>query len=230
MDQIRVRDCATVLQMLANARDQYRHGAELDLPSVSVHIRSGKEFSGYVLNLGSSGQSQILLLEISEEGVRYPQPKVAYIAVNDIDAVEVADAAKFAQLLSFGEANLVPQTPPPTRLDIKRKLTRASALVGDLVKAPVAFDVDWESIPQNNEYLRQLANSISDVTCTLGYLADDLFNRAEIAKKVRTVRLRSGSELAVSAKNGLLLVSVKFDSKRDPQALQQLREAVKKAL
>lgn len=231
MQMLPVKDCQAVLLALANLRYRYKHGADVVIPQVVVHLHSGKDFMGFVLDAVRSDQGKMLLLQVVEEGDRFPMPKAAYINMNDVDAVTIQSASDAFDVLSFGETTIPPVTAPPTRLDIKRQQARLSAILTDVLGTPVNFEVDWAEIAETGEPLRQLNYVMNDTIVALTSLADDQFTRKEFAKKLRTVKFVKAPQAAIQFHAGTLVVSSSLNSRaRQEINASPLKAAIQKVM
>lgn len=143
---------------------------------VTLRIAFGHTVDGRVLAVGDARRRGGALVA-GRDG------EVTYVDVASIVAITVHDAARHAAALSDGKltpplATPAGAGPPPTRLELKRKVASPEV-------AAVNLDVTWASMPEAGEELRVLASVIDEVTSALaGIRGDELGQQALAGLKV----------------------------------------------
>lgn len=232
LDKIPLRDCKTVLTELANLRLRYCRGEDVKFPRVVLHLRSGKDLYGFVVKLGVFDQSTMVELALLEAGERFNEPSMAFVNVANVDAVSILQVGQLRHYLSFGETPQPDVAAAPTKLDIKRKAVRFSAILTELIGAPITVEVDWAGITETDQCLRNLAGLMSDADGELAGLCDVAFNRAEMSRKVHTITFAAGDRLTAHLDKGGNLSIAGPVAIKNTFAVDrvQLKETIQKAL
>lgn len=162
-----------VLRDLVAIRRRWREGEKVTVPMATFHLRSGRDLTGRVVDLVHEGAGPALLIHTEGHDCRW---NATYLDPHAVEAVTVRDAIESAAYLSEGKVagELSPPpdgTPPPTRLEIKRKLADQQSLLSETAGHEVVLDVSWEGVPEQGEPLRILAATIADTVDALREIA-----------------------------------------------------------
>lgn len=208
-----------MLEELADLGRRWREGENLRLPRVTLHLASGRELSGIVLDMGSDPMTDpSVLLHTPGPNPGQPDWDVAHVTFPAIQAVTVHDVPSQGRPPEGAP-------PPPSRLEVKRHVAALeSALAAQL--EGVRVTVAWEEDP---EALRGLDDLVAALNAVLGDLLRDPDGVSALRAKVKQLQLGVAAEPKVSLSEGVLLV---FTAQAHPRRMtrDQLREEIEAVL
>jgi hypothetical protein len=180
-----------------------RHkGEPVRLPKVTLHLRSGRELHGFLLELREDprGGKALVLHPLSMDG-RRPEPDATFVRPEVIEALTVHDLPSLAQPPRS-------TTPPPTKLELRRKLAEHQAALAATLGTPLELEVDWERLPAEPEALVALQELGARAFGVLEEIAREMMGLEALRTHVRKVRLAVGSTAQVlREQQSLLLVT-----------------------
>jgi hypothetical protein len=191
-----------LLTRLAQVQVLKAKGEPVRLPHVTLHLSSGRELHGTILEqrAGHRGGNLVVLHALSVDS-RRPEPDAIFVRPEVIEAITVHDLPSLTQLPQGGP-------PAPTRLELKRKLAERQASLASALGTPLELEVDWDRIPQEPEALVALDTMSTRAFGVLENLTRELMGLEALRANVRKLRLEVGSPSQVRrAEQVLVLVT-----------------------
>lgn len=188
-----------LLSRLAEFDTLREKGESVRLPTVTLHLRSGREVQGVLLELRSEhrGSKTVVLQALS--GDRRSAPDATFVRLESVDAITVHE---FPAL--FKPPPDAP--PPPTKLELKRKLAERQAALAATLGTPLELEVVWDSLPPEPEALSALNTLGTRAFGVLEELARELLGLEALRNQVRKVRLFVGASSQVSREGQTLVL------------------------
>jgi hypothetical protein len=222
LEELKARTIEELLALLAELQLLRAKGEPVRLPKVTLHLRSGRELQGFLLEERADhrGGKSVVLHAFSQDG-RRPEPDALFVRSEVIEAVTVHDLPSLAQ----PPKNL---PPPPTRLELKRKLAERQAAVAAALGTPLELEVDWEQV-QTPEALSAIDTLGTRSFAVLEELTRELLGLETLRTKVRKVRLATGPTAQVRLEQQALQLTTTL-SVMGWQSKEDLRTAIEKVL
>jgi antitoxin component of MazEF toxin-antitoxin module len=165
------------------------------LPRVTLHLASGRQVSGWLLD-AQGGQ---LLLHAAGEDPRQAGDDALYLPRAALEAITVHDAGALALQLDA-------ERPPPSRLDLKRRAAELSAQVSQVVGEPVTFEIAWDAVMESGPPLRALEDLMLECADSLTAIGGDPLGRGALRERLRKVCFVEGPRAAAAMEGGTLIV------------------------
>ncbi len=205
-----------LLEELAGLSERVAGGETLRRPTVTLHLRSGRDVSGVVLKVRHQGHAAVAALHLPGGG-RTPEYDVAHVPVDSVEAVTVHDVPSLDRPPDSA-------APPPGNLELRRRVaaweTSLHTQLGALISLdlPELHDADVEPL----DALLKLAGAVLET------LAKESLGREALRSKVERVRMAVGSLPAVTLNQRTLLVTTvhAYPRRMTAAALQAAIEAV----
>ncbi len=218
------RSAEAVLEELADLHARRAAGEALRVPRVTVHLRTGRDFTGSVLKVGEDrpGRGRHALLHLPGPDPRSVELDALHLPLDAVLAVTVHDAPSLAE----SPAEL---PPPPTRFALKQRIADLSAWLGDRIGGIVACEISWDAVPESGEPLRALGDLIDHLRAIVDGIAGEPIGREALRSKLRKIWLGVGSHPSVALTDGTLLVTTtSAPAKR--MGRDAIRDVLEKAL
>lgn len=205
------------------------------VPLITLHLRSGKEFSGWLLSLGSAedakAKNSVLLHRHDLNTRTLNDSDVLYLDLDQIEAVTVHKAHRAAVRLADEWKGAPPaDVPTPSRVDAKRKAEELAAFVSKIGGFPITYEVNWDELPKTDGATFWLVEALVETTGVLSTMLNLPELKTEFSKNLKTVRFVNAPQPAVSRDEATLVISVALNAGRDgltPQS--RLRSAIDEA-
>lgn len=222
LEELKARTIEELLSRLAELQPMRAKGEPVRLPKVTLHLRSGRELQGFLLEERSDhrGGKTVVLHAFSSDG-RRTEPDAIFVRPEVIEAVTVHDLPSLAQ----PPKNL---PPPPTRLELKRKLAERQAAVAAALGTPLELEVDWEQV-QTPEALSAIDALGTRAFAVLEELTRELLGLEALRTKVRKLRLATGTTAQVRLEQQTLQLTTTL-SVMGWQSKEDLQTAIEKVL
>jgi hypothetical protein len=217
---LEARTLEELLTRLAELQTLRAKGEPVRLPRVTLHLRSGREVQGFVLEQREDVRSgKAVVLQALSADARRPEPDALFVRPEAIEAITVHDLPSLQQPQRGGP-------PPPTKLELRRKLSERQAALAAALGTPLEVQVDWDRLPPEPEAaLGALDTLATRAFGILEELSREVLALESLRANVRQVHLAVGSASQVLREGQrLLLVTSLF-----PTAWMS-REALKDAL
>jgi len=229
LSKLPVKRIQTILEVLMDLRRRFNNGEDVPTPLTTIYLKSGRSFSGWLLDMAKDRKEQCLLFQIYYENRMAIDYDVVYFHPHSIDTIVIHNIPKMAHLFSFGKI-AAPQKPAPSKLELRRKSKEYARTVSGAIGVKIGYDADWKAMPRGEEVMRSLADLLSDVTGALVEIAKDKFSKEEIAKVLKKVFFGAAEEAEVSLEGDTLKIASILPSPPDKKlSRKDLREAIEKA-
>lgn len=189
---LEARNLEDLLSRLAEFDKLREKGESVRQPTVTLHLRSGREVQGVLLELRSEhrGSTTVVLQTLSGD-TRRSTLDATFVRLESVDAITVHE---FPAL--FKPPPGAP--PPPTKLELKRKLAERQAALAAILGTPLELEVIWDSLPPEPEALSALHTLGTRAFGVLEEVARELLGLEALRNQVRKVRLSVGVSSQVS--------------------------------
>jgi hypothetical protein len=219
---VQVKSIPEILANLIELKRRFINGEEVDLPMVTVTTES-KSFIGRVLALQpSAGKDPVLLMETREMEAnnRFGGSLIAFIKMDDIEAVEIREAWSNGVQAAMGYGSFETMT-TPTKLDLKRKMANFSTWVGEKSGHPVVYNLDLATVPAEGHQLRLVSAAMNEVTGELTELLQTGGAQGKkIRKELKSVTFVIGKDSEIVFKEGALTASIDLSLPENTQRRQ----------
>jgi hypothetical protein len=208
-----------LLESLARLRERRDAGEKIRVPHVTLHLRSGRDVSGFVLKLGTSpGPDVNVLMHAPGSDPRSPDYDAVYVPAASIEAVTVHNAPR--QATSPADAG-----PAPSRLQVKRKVQELADGLSKALGSPVTCTLSDDV--SEGEPLRGVEEMLADLSDVLYTLAAEELGARALRERLRAVLLTSSAHPAVDASAQLLTVTAAA-SPVQRMSKEQLKAAIER--
>jgi hypothetical protein len=217
------RTLEELLARLAELQSLRAKGEPVRLPRVTLHLRSGRELQGFLLEQRDDHRGgKSLVLHALSADARRPEPDAIFVRPDVIEAITVHDLPSLEQ---------PPRTspPPPTKLELRRRLAERQVSLAATLGTPLELEVDWESLPPEPEALAALDALGTRAFSVLDELTRDLMGLEALRTRVRKLRLAVGSAPQVLREQQALLL-VTTAPAAGWLSKDELRRAIEKVL
>jgi hypothetical protein len=212
-----------LLTRLAEIQALRAKGEPVRLPQVTLHLRSGRELQGFLLEQREEGRSgKTVVLHALSSDARRPEPDAIFVRAEVIEAITVHDLPSLAHPSRGGP-------PPPTRLELKRKLAERQASLASALGTPLELEVDWDRISQDPEGLVALDTLSTRAFGELEALTRDVMGLEALRTNVRKLRLEVGSPAQVRREEQTLVLATTV-SVMGWMSKEDLHSAIEKVL
>jgi hypothetical protein len=219
---LEARTLEELLTRLAELQPLRAKGEPVRLPRVTLHLRSGRELQGYLLEQREDSRGgKALVLHALSADARRAETDAIFVRPEAFEAVTVHDLPSLHQPARGGP-------PPPTKLELRRKLAERQATLAAALGTPLEVQVDWDRLPAEPEALAALDTLGSRAFGILEELTRELMALESLRANVRQIHLSVGSASQVLREGQrLLLVTSLFPTGwLSREALQQALEKV----
>jgi len=176
---------------------RWREGEDVRVPRVTVLLRSGRELTGFVLDVyGDRNGGRTVLLR-SPAAAQPAGVDVTHVPWATVDAVTVHDVASW-------DKPPADAPPPPTREELVSRAAAASEALAEKVGTPIAFELelgDDDVALEPLDWLLRLARTTLLEVAARPAAADALRGR------VKQVRLALGIQPLTAFVDGALVIT-----------------------
>jgi hypothetical protein len=166
-------------------------GVPVRQPTVTLHLRNGQEIQGIFLEQREDPRSgKTVVLQALLGPHLSPSTHAHFVRLEAIDAITVNELPSLFQPPSGGP-------PPPTKLELKRKLAERQATLAATLGTPLELEVSWDLLPQGPEALGALDTLGTRAFGVLEELTRELLGLEALRNQVRKVRLAVGATAQV---------------------------------
>jgi hypothetical protein len=212
-----------LLTRLAELQTLKAKGEPMRLPRVTLHLRSGRELQGFVLEQRDDGRgNKAVVLHSTSVDAHRPEPDALFVRPEAIEALTVHDLPSLYQPPRGGP-------PPPTKLELRRKLSERQATLASALGTPLEVQVDWDRLPPEPEALGALDTLATRAFGVLEELCRELMALESLRTNVSQVHLAVGSASQV-LREGQRLLLVTTVSPAGWLSREALQQAVEKVL
>jgi hypothetical protein len=209
--QLPAKPVSVILEELHAIRQRAAAGEDVIVPLVTLHLHGGRDLPGWIIDLAEDRRGKAVLFHSPGPDIRRPDPDALYLDPGHIQAITVHNAGQVAHLLSFGKIKAPPGVPPPTKLELRRKLEALGTAVAEATGAALAFEASLEGVA-DGEPMRALLGLAVDASEALKEVARDDLGREGLAK-LKRVLVSAAAEPSVTQSGGVLAVRGPVDGK-----------------
>lgn len=209
--QLPAKPVSVILEELHAIRQRAASGEDVTVPLVTLHLHGGRDLLGWIVDLAEDRRGKAILFHSPGPDIRRPDADALYLDPAHIQAITVHNAGQVAHLLSFGRIKAPPGVPPPTKLELRRKLEALGTAVAEASGATLAFEAVLEGVG-DGEPMRELLALAVDAAEALKEVARDDVGREGLAKLER-VRVSAAAEPSVTVEGRILAVRGPVDGK-----------------
>lgn len=212
------RSLEQLLEELADLARRASSGEPVRRPYVTAHLRSGRAIEGVVLALHSDRMGRRTLVLHVPGPERFAALDVSHLPVEALEALTVHAVDQL-------EAAPPGSPPPPTRLELRRRVAATEKALQAKLGLPLALTVDPGEDPKELAALAHLEALLPEVLSAIA--STDLGKQALVG--VKSVKLATDEAMGVMLAEGVLTVTAALSPARraSPHALT---EAIEKAL
>ncbi|MFL5344455.1 MAG: hypothetical protein ACJ8AT_06665 [Hyalangium sp.] len=223
LKSLEARTLEELLTRLAEIQALRAKGEPVRLPQVTLHMRSGRELQGFLLEQRDDHRSgKLVVLHALSTDARRTEPDAIFVRSESIESLTVHDLPSLANPSRGGP-------PAPTRLELKRKLAERQASLASTLGTPLELEVDWERISQEPEGLAALETLSTRAFSVLEALARDVMGLEALRTNVRKLRLEVGSSAQVRREEQTLVLATTV-SVMGWMSKEDLQTAIEKVL
>ena len=206
--KLKPKSPSKILEKLSKSRRNSPEGGTGGAPLTTIHLRSGRDISGWVLKLEEElGHAGATLLFQALGQSQNTSDDIVYLDVANIEAVTIHRTTDFLHVISPGKFDPPTSGSEPTRLGLKREVPKITKSFTDAVGGGVQVEVDWDSVPQEDEAVNSLNNLIHESIGAITETLPDDFSKGEFTKKVRSVKFQNGLEPVVTLTGDVLVIT-----------------------
>jgi hypothetical protein len=176
-----------------------RARGEAALPRVTLHLTSGRDLAGWVLDVQSSPAGSALLVHRPGDDPRRPSDDALYLARAAVEAITVHEAGALA-------LSIHSERTPPSRLELKRRAAELSAQVSQTVGEPVTFEISWDAVMESGPPLRSLEDLMIECAEALRGISADPLGRGALRERLRKVCFIEGPRAAAAMERDTLIL------------------------
>lgn len=223
--QLSAKSVASVLQDLVDLRRRARKGEKVTVPLVTLHLKSGRDLTGWIVDAGEdSRHGENLVFHIPGRDFRNPDDDACYLPPATIEAITVHGAGGHALALEQGR-------PAPSQIELNRRAEEMGRLVSTACGTDVHFAVDWDATPDHGEPLKAMEDIMRMVAGVLTDICAEPLGRQAVLSKVRAVRLGQGPTARVALDGETLAIVVPVGTTGEGRlSALDLRRAVESVL
>lgn len=222
LKSLEARTLEELLTRLTELQALRAKGEPVRLPRVTLHLRSGRELQGFLVEQREEGRSgKTVVLHALSSDARRAEPDAIFIRNEVIEAITVHDLPSLAQPPRGGP-------PPPTRLELKRKLAERQSSLASALGTPLELEVDWERINEP-ETLAALDTLSTRAFGVLEALTRDVMGLEALRTNVRKLRLEVGASAQVRREEQTLVLATTV-SVMSWMSKEDLQSAIEKVI
>lgn len=219
LEGLRARGLDEVLDELHGLKQRQREGLPVRIPTVTLHLRTGRDVVGHVLDVGDGPRGRMVLLHVPGPELRNPQMDAMSLAAASIEAITVHDVER------QGTPAETPPAPAPSALQLRRRLAELQRTLGERLGRELHVELSGEPDMDGLRALSALADRLGEV---LQKLARDAMGQEVLREQVRRVVLAVSEGPSASLHEGVLTLTTGKAPARWPTAaeLEKNLEAV----
>ena len=193
-------------------------------PLVTLHLASGRDLTGWVLDLQSGPSGPALLVHRRGDDPRFAGDDALYLPRAAIEAVTVHEAGALA-------LSIEAERSPPSRLELKRRAAELSAHVSQAVGEPVVFEIAWDAVMESGPPLRSLEDLMVECAAALVAIGGDPLGKGAIRERLRTVCFVEAPTAGAAMEKETLIVCAPLAAGADGRlSSDALRSAIEASL
>lgn len=210
---------SALLRQLVSLRRRASSGEDVKVPQVTLHLRSGRDVQGKVLDQAAADRGGGVLVQVGVE----PRDAV-YLDPHGVEAITVHEANALEALLAPP-----PSPPTPSRAVLTQRAEELGNSLSMVLGHAVEVEIAWDQVP-DGEPMRALAAVMEETANAIREIARDDMGRQSLVG-VRTLRFNAGRRPSVKLEAGALVSTAALD--RGPERTltsTELRIAIESVL
>jgi hypothetical protein len=202
LEALKARGLEEVLDELHALKQRQRSGLPVRIPAVTLHLRSGRDVYGHVLEVAEDRRAgRVVLLHAPGPELRNPQTDAMYLAAASIEALTVHDVELQDRPVA---APGMPAPAAPTSLQLKRRFAELARTLGEPYGGEVPVELSGTPDAEGLSALSALADRLVEV---MRKLAADELGREAVREKVRRIALAVSDGTSASLMGGTLTIT-----------------------
>ncbi|HEX4622083.1 MAG TPA: hypothetical protein VH208_11000 [Myxococcaceae bacterium] len=199
LTELPAQSVGRLLESLVRLRERRDAGEKIRVPYVTLHLRSGRDVSGFVLKLGTSpGPDVNVLLHAPGNDGRAPDYDALYAPVSAIEAITVHDVPR----LSTASADA---GPAPSRLEVRGRIKELSDALSTALGTTIACALG-DDVPEG-EPMRAVNDTAIDASELLRGLAGEEAGLQALKDRLQSIQFSSSAQPTVELAAGRLTVT-----------------------
>jgi hypothetical protein len=188
-----------LLESLVRLRERRDAGEKIRVPYVTLHLRSGRDVSGFVLKLGTSpGPDVNVLMHAPGNDGRAPDYDAVYAPVSAVEAVTVHDVPRLAT--APADAG-----PAPSRLEVRRRIKELEAALSAALGTQIPCTLG-DDVPEG-EPMRGVSDTLVEAGEVLRALAGEEMGAKALKERLQSIQFSSSAQPTVELAAGRLTVT-----------------------
>jgi hypothetical protein len=206
------RNVKALVDELALLSVRSSQGEKIELPLITLHLKSGRDFAGWLLARGGEKREELgaVLLRLFQPGTSPAVPDLLYVDLTNIEAVTVQNPISKLPRLSEKWIEPPPNFKPVSRHAIKQDLNTLAQSIEQKFGMYLILEVSWETMPDTAEARFWLQEAVYEVGTTLSAIMADELARQSIVPVLQIVKFRSGEPPSLQLQEKTLLVTIDF--------------------
>lgn len=197
----RAMTISEVLKRLEEIRRRFNSGEDIAIPKITLDYEGGS-VSGWIIGLDEPGET--VVMQAYDSNTRFASPQLCFIKRDEINAIKVFNADSDEVMSALYEEWQSRRTPPPTRLEIKRRMANFSTFLFEKTGTKAEYETAFDSLPESDQALCTLASLMNVVTSTLVDLSSQ---NAETSGRIKKVIFAHGGQPRVTLSSGALSIT-----------------------
>jgi hypothetical protein len=185
----RARPLPELLREWAEWAERRRSGEPIPLPTVTLHMRSGRDLCGIVMDLADKFADKHVVLGLKGLSSPAPPAEFSYVPVSGIEAIT---------LHGFGAGE--PVETVPGLLSFRRSIGEWQEALKKEFGTPILVAGEWK--PEDLGALEALRQNLSDLA--ISWVAEPA--RTAVVDRIRQIELTVGAKAEVSLNAGRLRI------------------------
>lgn len=218
LSKLPARTVRALLQEMAELRQQLGLDGLDKLPLITLHLKSGKEFSGWLLVFGGDEQAKdVIMLHRHDLNTRaLNDSDVLYLSAEQVEAITVHKAHRAAVRLAEEWKGPPPaDVPTPSYEDSKRKAAELAQFVSKIGGFEISYEVDWEALPKMQGASFWLVEAMVEATGVLGTVLNNAPLKEKLAANLKTLKFIPNQQPSVQRDGSTLTLGVALSQGRD---------------
>lgn len=206
------RNLEQLFDDLSQLARRWKDGEDVRVPKVTVLLRSGREVSGFVLDVHGDRSGGRTVLLRSQAAAHPSGGDVTHVPWAVVDAVTVHDVGTW-------DKPPADAPPPPTRDELHSRAEAAAEALAEKVGTPIAFEL---ALGDDDAHLEPLDWLLRLARATLLDVAKDLSKADALRGRVKRVRLAVGIQPLTAFADGALVITtpLAWNKRATPEALR----------
>lgn len=236
--QFKAASVVSLLQQLTDIQKRREQGEELTVPSVTLHLTSGRELIGYVLDLvtSESGGSVVLQTQIEQA-----KPRVVYTELSKIEAVGFFQKPPKPMVKSRNSNPFIERKPAvsaapakndrterpkvvavaASELDVQKNIFALQSVFSCLMDTSLSVNVSWRGMVKDSRSLHAIKTTLNILRECFSELASASMRREGLRDNLKQIELQNSEIVDLSIESGVLIIRAPFAQGKIPYSSSQ---------